>query len=722
MAAAPPAASGEPTLLEILRTIARYRLLILAVLAIGLGAAVLVLAAWPPAYRAEAQLLIDPTPDPLGEAPLTTTGISSDSAGIDSQVRIIASRAMAGDVVDALGLADDAELAGLTSPLRLWRARLARSVGFVAEAAATDVEPSRRDVVDGLLERLEVHRDGNTHVITIGVTVADPEKAARIANSLADHYVQSQLLKKHQATRRAQAWLREQLGATREKLEAAEARLAAFLENVPDGLVESDAGSAGTGELRRDLVTVAAEREAKEAELERMRRLLRETPEDVAYEALGGSAVLEDLYALKARLERQEAELAGEYGERHPRIIDIRAQKNELESRITSEQRALVDRMAAEVEQARRRETRLGRELEALKSDRVQRHGAELRLVELRRQVELHQEVYDSYRARLDSIADWEDVQSPDARVISQAVPPGSPAFPKPRMVFSMAFGGSLVLALVLVYVLEQVDRGFRHQAGIERETGLPCLGLVPRLEISRRSRLLPQDAVIDRPRSRYAETMRGLLAGLAVSGRRRRARVVLLTSSLPGEGKSTTALSLARVAALEGLRVLLVDGDLRRPRLHELLGLEPRAGLAEVLKGEAAIEKAVLHDEPTGLLVLPGTGRTTQPTRLLGEEGLGLVIDRLSELFDLVVVDSAPLAAVGDARVIGRLADDVVFLVRWQATPKATLMQCLNGLAEFRDKLRGTLLTFVAGREHAQAGYGLSAPEARKLAEYYVE
>ena len=316
---------------------------------------------------------------------------------------------------------------------------------------------------------------------------------------------------------------------------------------------------------------------------------------------------------------------------------------------------------------------------------------------------------------------------APDARIISEAVAPVTPSYPKPKLILSLTLTGGLLVGLAAMYLVETGQRGLRSEREVAEILGVPTLALVPKLEGPRRAGIAPQDYVLDRPRSRYAEALREVLTGLLLrrpeeAGASSRGRVVLVTSALPGEGKSTLTLSLARAAAGEGLRVMVVDADLRRPTLHELVGLKQGAGLVEVLRREVPLADVLATDPRAPLKLLPGSKRLSQPTRLLGQDGIGALLAALRPAFDLVLVDSAPLVAVVDAKLLAKLADTVLFLIRYGSTRRDFCELSLRGLRESGATIAGAVLTQVDLRRHARSGAGDAGFAYARLGEYYTD
>lgn len=686
----------ELTLLDLLRVLWRHRLLVAVILLLGCGLTTGIAALLPAVYEARVLLLIDPDRSRGGD-PAPISGGALDNAFIESQLRVLTSRALVRATVVNLALHEDPEFATpLAAPGPLFaalRAGLARAREKTSPNGVADgqEDPIER-LVDRFLERLAVTREGRSYVIAVAFRAHDAAKAARIANAIAEQYQLAQLESKAEAAKRNRAWLNERLAALKAQHEADLAAMAEFrARHLPNGTIDLRREAERIAQLERDLIALAAEREAKEARLKRLRELMRKGEPLPALDELASSAFLQNLAALKAQTLRREAELKAHYGDKHPKILDVRRERAELEARIEYEQASLLREQEAAVQTLRSREQTLLREIERLKARVLDAERTARELAALEQRADASRRNYESYLALVERIAQSEAVHRPDARVISEAVPPDAPVFPRINLAFSVSATVSLLIATVAVYLREIGARGLRSVSDVHDTLGVATVAVLPRL--IGRSQPAPERMVLERPDSRFTESVRSILASLLASRRPTEGLVVMIASALAGEGKTTFALALGRLAAREGLKTLLVDADVHRPAANARLGAPPRPGLAQVLRGEARLDAALGVDPESGLVVLPGTADANRPTRLLGAEGLGRLLGSARARFDLVLVDTPALLAYADARLIAPSVDCVILVLRWKTTERDTIAAALSRAPELAPKLFGAVL-----------------------------
>jgi succinoglycan biosynthesis transport protein ExoP len=306
--------------------------------------------------------------------------------------------------------------------------------------------------------------------------------------------------------------------------------------------------------------------------------------------------------------------------------------------------------------------------------------------------------------SRFKEVKDSDQIQTPDARVIAPATVPLSPSFPNKTMILSVAIGASLVLGLAIAFALDSMDAGFRAGVDVERALGLSNLAVVPTVAGVK----TVQDRVVSKPLSAYTEAIRTLYAGVQLSNVDHPPKVLLMTSSVPNEGKTSTAVALARLAAQGGQRVILVDGDLRHPSVAGAFGSKrPEAGLIEVLSGKRDLQSVLVRDSMTDLQYLPIVTPPANPSDLITSDAMRRLIEGLEQAFDLVVIDAAPVIPVSDSRLLSRLADKVIYVVHWDKTPREAVMSGVKMLRDGGANIAGTVLNHTDLRRHAIYGYG---------------
>jgi succinoglycan biosynthesis transport protein ExoP len=700
----------EPGIGDQLRVVRRHWKLIASCLLLGVGGAALAAQVIEPVYVARAEVIYEPVtaggPDGLEQVVAAPEG-----GTLDSQVRQIASRAMAREVIQRLDLA--AELEARTGGLGRGVTWLA-SLLTPRDGQAVDVpiqplpgEPPAR-LLDRFLERLQGSREGKSHVFAITWQSNDPVKAAQVANEVAAAFVSARMAQKLEAAERVSQRMQQRRVQLRSAMIEAESRLDLARDAARPMLVAAMSGGEDQmGVLSRQLVDANIDAETSSIRTERLKAAARQGSGSLLGAELGQSPTLQNLLALDAQASREEAELLAQYGQRHPRVADLRSRRKELARKIAAEQGQVLQKLDMEAEMARVRADGLARQLEAIKGDAAGQARSRARLAELEEDARSRRQAYDAFDAKAQEVAQRLAEQAPDARIVSEAVPPAMATYPRSGTFVSVGGSVALVLAGLLVWLLESQDRSARTAKDLERITGLTTVAMVPRL-VRRQERARPHDVALDHPLGRYGEALRDMLA--AVTSRYEqgdgRGRSVLVTSAVPDEGKTTTAISLARLAASEGLKVVLIDGDLRHPSVLGRLGLASGPGLQEILAGKATLEQALRTDPRSGLQILPGSaaGRTALASQ--SGERLRQVVHSLCRDVDLVVLDAAPVLAVADTKLLARSVDRVLLLARWGKTSDRLVGRAAVELREVGAPLAGAVLTVVD--LDRQALYGL--------------
>jgi polysaccharide biosynthesis transport protein len=739
----------------------RKRVIVLTVLLLTCLSAVLAYYL-PRLYTASAKLLIEPHGTNVVDSAAVVDELPLQDQGmIETQIEFLTSRSFLSRVVEKLSLADDVEFnpflipthagtaaeesqtvqsEGLGAPpprslieqMQTYAERgltafakweLPAGVGVWASPAQPPLaapEDVQEAVVDELLKRVSVEQPKNAYVIDIGATSEQPEKAAEIANAVASLYVSEQLQRKQSETSRAAQWLKVRVKELRKELIKAEQKVAQYRKEQE--LIEDGGSSpvmAQLSQLNTHLTLVQTERAEAEARLARAQALLAKG-EGVA-EFLT-SPLLGSLRGEEATLARRRAELAAIYGERHPQMLNLEAEFRELRQRMTEEARRIIGDLANEVEVARTREEQLGARIDALGQQISERGRATVQLKGLEHDAEATQNLYTTLLKRLKEVEEQQEIIEADSRVISPAIPPLRPSFPQPWMMIGAGFAGSLMLSAILAFIAESLDKGVRDRDRIERLTGLRTLAFVPKVSGQTKKRPLHHQ-LLQHPRSAFSAAVRSVQMDLMLY-HGQELRVVLVTSSLPEEGKTSLVLTLGAAAATAGYRTAMLDLDLHHPSLRGAIRQPSEGpGLSEFLSGEHSIDDIIYTDSQIPNLHAITVGRSPHdPTRLLASPRLPILIEQLRARFDFVVLDTPPVLAVKDVQILTRLADATILVVRWQTTKEDAVRASTRMLADKDANLAGAVLNQVNLKRHAKAVYGDPVQYEKQLRRYYCD
>jgi capsular exopolysaccharide synthesis family protein len=727
---------------DLLAILRRRRWVILSTMLVLTTLAVLVGLQITPKYTAKALVMIDPRQSKVVDVEAVLQGLGTDASTVETQIKVIKSRDLAERTMDKLRLFDDAEFnralnrepgaiaVAVEGPLEQLVSWLPHewliATGLAQEPVPLlpGAEPAleREAAIESFDKSLKVTQEGRSYVIGLSFTSESAEKAAKVVNAVAQTYIQDQIDTKRGATTKASGFLGERLGTLREELQKAEAAVEAFRKK--NKLVSTDGVSLkerDLSDLSKELVSGRSQLAEKQAQLKLVRDLRTRGGQDLdTVSAVIDSQVIVNLRQQEALLNKEESELKTLYGERHPRMQTLITEKANLQIKVQREVDRIVKSLENEVKVLASGVATIENEIENLKDETTADRETSVKLRELERQAQASRQLYESFLERFKETKEQQDIVEADAKVISVAAAPDKPSTPGPKLFGAVGFTASMMLGTLLALLLERLDNGLRSAKQIEQALGLPALALVPRLDRLKRNQK-PHQYLMAKPLSAYAESIRALYTSLQLSDVDNPPKVVLVTSSLPQEGKTTLSLSLATFAANSGQKVLLMDVDLRHPSVHRDLGVQPAQGLVEHMAGEKTLDEVLVFSEDTGIWYLPIRRQTANPTDLLGSQKMKQLLAILRERFDFIVMDSAPLLGVTDSKVASRHADKVLFVVKWEKTGKETSANALVHMREARASVAGAVLTQVDVRKHAQYGYGDVGQYYGKYQKYYV-
>lgn len=695
----------------------RRRWMILAILALAVVGSWLVVSRIQPIYTATAQVMIDSRRTRIVDIKEVLSQLSPQLVTVTSEVEVIRSRALAQRVADTLDLYKEPEFNARLRPQE--ESRIGAMIEVVRNTVGslfrggteeiTQVVPDERAaVVSRVHSGLSVSVIPQSMVIQISYQSTSPITASRIANAFAEAYIAEQLEAKFEAIRYATAWLNDRLAALRQTVGEAERAVNAYRaeHNIQENRGQP-ANQQKLGELTTQLTAIQARRVEQEARLTRVEQIRAAGNAGAlrADEMLDSPLVMK-LKEQEATLAREASEMASRYGDRHPERVKVRAELEEITTRINTEINKLASGLRSDVAILRDRESGLSSQIRSLETNAFSQNTAEVRLRELEREAQANRAIYETFLTRFKETGEQERIQQADSRIISMSTPPQAPSHPrKGAMVFGAAIVG-LILAVALAMVLEQFDNTFRSGQQVEQYTGVQALGLIPEVR-SGGPDVQVESYVVDRPESSYAEAYRIAWFAAKHAANAPDPQVLVITSSVPEEGKSLTALSMARTVSGLGLKTILIDADLRRASIASKLGIQPEQTIAKVLTGETKLADAVIRDPISNLDVLPGIPSNRRVIDLLRvSDRLRELIETLRQNYDIIIIDSPPALSVADIQILARLADATLFCVRWDATPRESVIAALRSLQDNKVQLSGILLTRVNVRRHASYGH----------------
>ena len=737
MPGAPPIEPEGLNLAALLGALRRRRGVLIACLLLFPLVAFVAAKTLTPRYTAATTVMFEPTEYAARELQSILRDESTTDAVLASQVEIIRSLSVARRLVRRFGLAEREEFAWWLQDRAsaegwMWRAqaRLAEGVAqlspmvgeMMAPSPAPDTPPGELaeiQAAEAVLDQLAVQVVRNSRVLQIRFTSEDPQLAAQVANLAAELYLADQLDAKFDAVRRANDWLDQRVAALRREVSRNEAEIAEL--RAASGLTRGVNAGLQTEQISRitqDLIEARNTLAGAEARLGTVRTGgVGGASADLT--ALG-SANLVAQRAARDEAQREVNRLSATLGSGHP---DVRAAAGRLgaaDRAVATETSRVVQALDAEARAARARVASLEASL-AEQQDRLNRtQGAEIRINALERETEAARSLLRAVLERSQTTVSQTAIEKPDARILSPATVPGVPSFPKPLLFVAAAAALGGLFGLLLVWFLEQADSTLRSGDEVRGALGLPCLALVPRLRRGILGRHRVEDYVARKPLSPFAEAMRTLRAALWLGSDP--PKVVLVSAARPGEGKTTTAIALARSAAMNGERVLLIDCDIRQPSVGRLFRTDGAPGITDLLLGQAAYEQILRRDHLTALDWIPAGAAEIHSLGLFMSEAMAALLERVRRDYDLVVLDAPPALAMADARVVARLADATLLCVKWRDTPRSVVRNSLALLEDAKARLVGVALTQVDARTHRRSGYADSEVYHPRYSGYFRE
>lgn len=633
-----------------------------------------------------------------------------DPTELETEVMILQSDLLALQVVRELNLDRRPDFGGKTPVLP-------SSIDLSPDPLQAD--PARTSaLIGGFRGNLKVSLSPNTHIIKVSFRSPDKELTANVVNTLMSTYTENNFKSRFDSTMQASDWLSKQLVDLQMKVETSQEKLVRYQkEHEILGIDEKqNIITSKLDELNKALTAAESERMSKES----VYRLVQSGDADSIVSAAStldtsgaGSQtpwnLLEALRTKEADLKIQAADLGTQFGPSYPKLAQINNQLKEIDTQLLAEAKKVGGKIRGQYLAALQRENMLHDALEKQKQEANKLNESAIQYSILKRDLESYRQLYEGLMEKMKEAGVSAGLKSNNFRIVDVARVPMAPIEPNIPRNLAFAFVLGLTSGVGLAFLLEGIDNTVRTTEQAQMISGLPSLGMIPLGSRSAREGASAKRLVIAtskeavelvtqvRPQSQMAESYRALRTSLLLSNLGAPPKVIMVTSALPQEGKTTTSINCAVVLAQKGIRVLLIDADLRRPSIHKTLGMGPRSGLSNVLTGSATLQHAITRSTILpNLSVLAAGTPPPNPAELLASPNMRDVLEELRGQYDHIVVDTPPTLSVTDAVVLSPRADAIVLVIRSGQTTKQALRRARNVLGQVNAKVAGVLLNAV--------------------------
>jgi exopolysaccharide transport family protein len=627
---------------------------------------------------------------------------------MNTEINVLKSKSVALRVAGELGLDQDPEFHS-HNPLADWVKRLGlrgahKNTGETA-AEAKDTKAERLDqAADALIARMQIWQD--SYIIVVSATSQDPAKAQRLAATIAKDYLANQREARQEALERVASWLKGRVDSLQSRVLETEAAIEKIkADNDIHDIELNTVKEQQIRDLNTQLMNARADVNEKRARLEQARHILDTNGDIESIPELTASTTLTTLRQKRSELSLLATDLQRKLGEHHLQVIAAGAQLAATTKQIADETEHILGNMKNAYDLAVRREQSLEANLQTL----TEHLNSEtyLKLQQLQRVADADHKLYESYVSQYNDISERGTLQDASARIISPASFPRSASSPRRTLFYAGGTIAGLGAGFLIAFMLEYLRPGIRTGTEIEESMGRPVLGIIPlvtqgRARNTRSDRLLHR--MVDEPLSHLSEAVHAIRISLELSGAH--PKVILITSALPAEGKSTAAMLLAASSASSGKKTILLDCDLRRQSTSEALRNKHQPGLSDLLRGRAKLADVITKDPLTKAYVIPAGLMIPNAADWLMSQRMRDLISVLRDEFDYIVVDTSPLLPVVDALVLATLADKILVIVEWSQTPRTSISEALKVLRPEAHRVAGIVLNKVNLSQLPAYGY----------------
>ena len=658
-----------------------------------------------PIYEATTRLIIDkenPNVVSIQEV------MAVDASGTDyyqTQYKIIESRTVAREVIRRLQLGESEEF--FPKPKNDFISNLKRTIqetiSYWKSSVISLLKTEKVDVISGVSEeyrpdsslvssfigRIGVSPIRNSRLVDVSFQARDPALAATIVNALAKTYIDQNLEIKLRAVQDAVRWLHTRIQEEREKVERAEQALLRYKEN--HGIItdfSSDVEKV-TAQKLAQLNTQVVEAGSKRVEAEtryKQAMAMVGTPDmlDSIPEVLNNE-LIRQIKSMEVELYKRMSELSKKYGQKHPKMMAIASELKTLQKRKTQEVNRVINSLKNEYRVALAKENSLKDALAAQKEESLELNKKAIEYGVLGREAESARHMYELLIKRFKETSLTEDMRTGNIRIVDKAEVPKSPVKPKKRLNILLAIIVGLVSGIGLAFFFEYLDNTIKIPEDVRQHLKIPYLGPIPFFAMESKEKVKgntgPEMVTLHSPKSTASESYRGIRTSILLSSADSAPRIIMISSAGPREGKTVTTVNLAASMAQAGSKVIVLDCDMRKPKVHEIFRIPRDYGVSNILVGSSDVKEAIFHTHIPNLDIIPCGPIPPNPSELLGSARMPTLLNLLLKQYAQILIDSSPSTAVTDPVVLSKSVDAVVLVIQAGETAREIVK---NGVAQF--------------------------------------
>ena len=621
-----------------------------------------------------------------------------------TQYKILESRSLAKRVIQNLKLAEHPEfLPKPETPFQKWKSNILNPISGLFTSSNPNKDPTESEketsFINQFLKKLKIEPIRNSRLVKIHFDSNYPELSTQVSNALATTYIQQSLESRFIATQQAKEWLTGQLEDLKAKVERADEALQAFgsKHNIISLDEKGNVTMQRLTDLNEALTKAESERMAKEA----LYKQTKDRNSDSLPSILENKLIM-DLKQAYIQLEAQYMKLSETYKPEYPEMVRLKQQMQAIQKRIDGELTKIITAIKNDYESSLRKEALLRQAFEEQKARVIEMNDKAIQYNILKREADTNKELYKGLLQRMKEAGVSAGIMASNIQVIDQAELPTKPYKPNRQLNLLLAAVVGLFLGIGLAFFFEYLDNTVKTPEDVEQLIRLPSFGMVPEISYERRRRLesgtsYPVELVtFGHPKSMLSEAFRNIRTSILLSFSERPPKRIAISSPNPAEGKTTTVINTAIALSQTGAQVIIIDSDMRKPRVHKIFGEENGVGLSNFLSGNADLDSVIKKSDIPNLYYIPGGPIPPNPSELIGSKLFKSMMESLGERFDHIVLDSPPVLGFADAIILSTSVDGIILVVLGGKTPRETLQRAKEVLHQVNAKILGVVINRI--------------------------